>query len=80
MANLELPEMGSTSDLLAEWAIHRIRKPDTPPDYAAHIDHLRIEMDAWAAKDAALKLVIGDAMAEKTVASIIERLKAEGLR
>ena len=76
-ANVDPPDMGTTSDLLAEWALHRIRKPDTPADYAVHIDHLRIERDAWVAKDAAFKLIIGAAMAEKTVASVIERFQAE---
>jgi hypothetical protein len=77
--DVDLPDMGSTSDLLAEWALHRINKPTTPADYAVHIDHLRIEMDAWAAKDAALKLIVGDAMSESTVASLIEQLQAEGV-
>lgn len=76
MGDVNLPEMGSTSELLADWAFHRMAKPE--PFGPAAPPHVHMEMDAWVAKDAAFKLIIGDAMAEKTVASIIERFAATG--
>lgn len=75
MGDVNLPEMGSTSELLADWAFHRMAKP--VPSGPAAPPHVHMEMDAWAAKDAAFKLIIGDAMAEKAIASVIERFQAE---
>ena len=57
-----------TKLLLADWAEHRRRKPYADGDeYAVHIDHLRIAADRWAAHDAALRLVIGEHLAEEAV-------------
>ena len=49
-----------TDQLIREYDRHLSLRPPIDPDYAANIDHLRIEMDQWRAHENALRIVLAD--------------------
>lgn len=48
-----------TELMVQQWREHRKARPDVPPDYAANVDHLRRQVDAWQALDDGYRAVVG---------------------
>ena len=64
MAEFTITPDEITRAFIQEWRDHQKSRPDAPPDYLANIDHLRMQMDRWTAHDEALRLIVGNRLAE----------------
>lgn len=78
MSLTHLPVNADTERLIAELDTHLSVRPPTPPDYAVYVDHLRIEMDRWAAQENALRVVLGERLVTLALGAYAHGYTIEG--